>query len=245
MISVERDSGLTGGVGAREMTDAERRLADIIKTGKVIETKYGEKKSPRVKVIIGDPDDDEGHVKTGWLPLLGLRAGNGDSEWNPPEVGEVVTIMSESGEFQNGFVLPGSIYNEDNPAPGDKVGLWRKRFKDGTVIEYDRDEKKLNITGSDDTTITTKVKDATVTTKKDSVEVKVSDATHTVKASNVETRVGGSYISVTDGKIVLNAEIIVTVGKTYTGMDYDDDFIASPVQTVAKPAKRHFSKPAE
>jgi phage baseplate assembly protein V len=132
MINFGRGSA---GVGSPEVTDGERRHADAIKFGTVNEADYAR---ARVRVLIGDENDPDGHLITGWLPMPGLRAA-GDFEWHPLEVGERVAVLSESGELQNGVVLPAGIYCDDNPANGDKAGLWRKSFKDGGVVEYDRD----------------------------------------------------------------------------------------------------------
>lgn len=129
------------GVGSPEVTDSERRHADQIKYGTVKEVDY---KKARARVVIGDETDPEGHLLTGWLQFGGGRA-RGDREWNPPEVGERVMVLSESGEVQNGMVLPLGLYTDEDPANGDRAGLWRKTFKDGSVIEYDRDSGGFKI----------------------------------------------------------------------------------------------------
>jgi phage baseplate assembly protein V len=123
------------GVGHPEITDSERRHADQVKAGKVQEVDYA---NAKVRVLIGDEDDEDGHLVTGWLPMPGARARN-DREWHPLEVGERVMVLSESGELQNGVVIPAGIYSDDDPAPGNKAGLWRKLFQDGGEIQYDRD----------------------------------------------------------------------------------------------------------
>lgn len=126
------------GVGDPEMNDSERRHAGGITFGTVRQTDYSNPNNPVVRVAIGDEDDEEGHLLTGWLPMGGGRAG-GDSDWHPLEENERVAVLSESGEIQNGIVIPAGFYNEDNPAAGNKAGLWRKKFKNGAVMEYDRD----------------------------------------------------------------------------------------------------------
>lgn len=146
MFNVARDHGLTAGVGSPEITDLERRVSDIVNVGRVVEADYAK---ALVKVGIGDPDDEGGYIKTGWLPMAGGRS----DEWNPIQVGEAVSVISESGEIQNGVVSPGSIYNTDNPAPGDRGDLWRKRFADGAVLEYDQANGGLKFTSMTTTTI--------------------------------------------------------------------------------------------
>jgi phage baseplate assembly protein V len=96
--------------------------------------------------MIGDEDDDEGHLVTGWLPMPGARSKN-DSDWHPLEVGEGVVVLSPSGELAKRRRAPGGLYTDDDPAPGDKAGLWRRKFQDGGSIEYDRDSGEWLVTG--------------------------------------------------------------------------------------------------
>lgn len=138
------------GVGNPEITDSERRHAAHVMRGTVRQVRYTN--PPAVRVAIGDEDDDDGHLLTGWLPMAGGRA-SGDSDWHPLEVGEGVVVLSESGEPQNGVVIPAGFYSDDNPAPGDKAGLWRKRFMDGASIEYDRDSGAFLIDAKNSATL--------------------------------------------------------------------------------------------
>jgi phage baseplate assembly protein V len=137
MFGVLRSSARTGGVGNPEMTDVERRLEGLINYGTVVAVDYADTAKPRVRVKIGDPDDEDGHLTTAWLPLFGRRAG-GDSEWDPHEIGEAVVVLAAGGELQNGLVMPIGLFTTAHPAAGDRVGLWRKKFQDGAVLEYDR-----------------------------------------------------------------------------------------------------------
>jgi len=136
MFGALRDPARTGGVGSPDVTETERRLADVVRFGKVVEADYAH--PPRVRVGIGQEDDPEGYIVTGWLPMAGGRA-RGDTEWHPLEVGERVVVLSEGGELQTGLVLPAGFFTDEDPPPGDKPGLWRKRFANGAVVEYDRD----------------------------------------------------------------------------------------------------------
>lgn len=142
MLGALRDPSRTGGVGNPEITDAERRIADVVKTGTVVAVDYAK---ALARVGIGDADDPEGYIETGWLPFKGARACGDEGEWWPIEVGEVVEVHAEGGELQNGIIAPGSLYTTENPAPGAKAGLWRRRFKNGAVIEYDRDTGAMTL----------------------------------------------------------------------------------------------------
>lgn len=174
MFNVARDPALTGGVGSPEVTDLERRAADTVKTGRVIETDYAK---ARVRVGIGDPDDAEGYIKTGWLPMA---AGRSD-EWNPLQFGEAVVVLSESGELQNGVVIPAAINSTDNPAVGDRGDLWRKDFRDGSSIQYDLASK----------TMLTTVGGATTTLTEDRIVHKIGDATITMVDGSITLAAGG------------------------------------------------------
>lgn len=167
-----RDPARTGNVGHPEQTENERRLADIVKTGRVVETDY---ERARVRVGIGDPEDPEGYITTAWLPMAGGRS----DEWNPLQVGEAVTVLSESGELQNGVVLPGSIYNSDNPAVGNRGDLWRKDFRDGSSMEYDLGSKTMKLG--------------------------VGQATTTLTENSIVHALGGASVTITEDSIVLSA----------------------------------------
>lgn len=171
------------GVAHPDMNDSERRHADQIKFGVVAEADYA---TAKVRVKIGDEDDEEGHLVTGWLPMAGGRA-RGDSDWHPLEVGERVMVLSESGELQNGMVLPAGLYSDDDPAPGDKAGLWRKKFGDDGKIEYDRDTGEFMVEAIAKATI------------------KVGDTIAEVSDGKVLLEIAGTSVEVTDGTIKLSA----------------------------------------
>lgn len=149
-VLFERDPDVTAGVGSPEMTEAERRICDVVKVGcKVTAVDYADTAAPRVRVGIGDPDDEDGYILSGWLPIAHGRS----NEWNPLKVGEVVMVLSEAGEYQNGVVIPAAVHNTGNPAPGDRGDLYRKVFADGGMVEYDEAIGALTISGIHSVTI--------------------------------------------------------------------------------------------
>lgn len=181
------------GVAGFGASDSERRHAGAVEFGKVHEADYSK---ARVRVLIGDAEDPEGHLITGWLPMPGARARN-DFDWHPLEVGEDVAVLSASGEIQNGLVIPAGVYSDANPAPGDKAGLWRRRFQDGGLIEYDRDAGEWRVKGM--SKITLEVEQSTITVKADSIVLKVGGVQLKVSATGVSVT-GGSMSH--DGKNV-------------------------------------------
>lgn len=92
---------------------------------------------PRVRVKTGA-------LTTTWLPWLAVRAG-ADREWDPPTAGEQVLLISPSGQLGNAVVLTG-LFSDSAPANGNRAGLHRRTYSDGTVIEYDSVAHHLNAT---------------------------------------------------------------------------------------------------
>ncbi|TIH12744.1 phage baseplate assembly protein V [Marinifilum sp. JC120] len=113
-------------------SETDRRLANVIRIGTVAEADY-----PKARYRVSF-----GAAVTDWLPWLTFRAG-GDLSWWAPEVGEQVVVLAPSGETSGGIVL-GSIYSKDHPAPADRPTICRVVFKDGAVMEYDRENHVLH-----------------------------------------------------------------------------------------------------
>ena len=108
-----------------DLATLARLIENLIRFGTIAEVQM---KPPRVRV-------NTGTLTTAWLPWITLRAG-ADKEWNPPTVNEQVILFSPSGQLGNGIALTG-IFSDLNPANGDRPGLHRRTYHDGTVIEYD------------------------------------------------------------------------------------------------------------
>lgn len=109
-----------------------RMLENLIRFGTIADVQM---KPPRVRVKTGE-------LLTGWLPWLAMRAGS-DQDWDPPTIDEQVILFSPSGQLSNGIALTG-IYSTANPANGNREGLHRRTYRDGTVIEYDSVAHHLN-----------------------------------------------------------------------------------------------------
>ncbi|WP_085631278.1 phage baseplate assembly protein V [Pseudomonas sp. R16(2017)] len=115
-----------------DLATLARLLENLIRLGTIAAVKM---KPPRVQVKTGT-------LTTGWLPWIAPRAGE-DREWNPPTVDEQVILFSPSGQLGNGFVLTG-LFSDLHAANGDREGLHRITYRDGTVIEYDSVAHHLN-----------------------------------------------------------------------------------------------------
>jgi len=112
----------------------ERQMHNIALLGTVADANYA---TARVKVAIGD-------LVTGWLPWLTHRAGN-DVNWDAPEIGEQVLVLSPSGEIGNGIVVP-AIYQDAHPANGNTPDTTNRTYQDGAVVSYDRAAHHLSAT---------------------------------------------------------------------------------------------------
>ncbi|MNJ52380.1 Phage-related baseplate assembly protein [compost metagenome] len=119
------------------MTDIaalSRLLENLIRFGTIAEVQHT---PPRVKVKTGG-------IVTTWLPWLALRAG-ADQEWDPPTTDEQVLLLAPSGQLGNAIAITG-IYSDAIQANGDRPGLHRRTYRDGSVIEYDSVAHHLNAT---------------------------------------------------------------------------------------------------
>ncbi|MCW7552594.1 phage baseplate assembly protein V [Endozoicomonas gorgoniicola] len=114
-----------------ELVELARKLANLVRPGRVQAVRYD---PPAVRVEIGD-------LVTAWLPPLVARAGNNRS-WDMPEVGEQVVVLSPSGNFAQGWVLPAG-YTASNPAPSVDPDKKIYTFPDGAWLEYDRKRHHL------------------------------------------------------------------------------------------------------
>ncbi len=142
MFQLQRDDQITSGVGGREATDHARRLSNVARYGTVAEADYNGETAgfPAIRVSLQD-----GAILTDWLPWFSPRAGK-DRVWDPPEVGEVVMLLAPSGELTNGVAIPG-LFSDGN-ANGDRAGLHRRTYDDGTVVEYDRENHTFTVDAS-------------------------------------------------------------------------------------------------
>ena len=85
-------------------------------------------------------DDDE--IVSDWLPIV-VRKSQSDKENWQLEINEhVVCIMDEDC---NEGVIVGAVYSDaDAPDDEEGAGKFRKKFSDGTVIEYDKNASKYS-----------------------------------------------------------------------------------------------------
>ena len=110
----------------QDMTDAERRLSNLVMLGQVAEL---DAKKARVRVQAGP-------ILTAWLPCATVRAGL-DRTWHAPEPGEQVVLVAPGGDL-NQAVVVGSLYRDAYPPPADSADISRTEWQDGAALAYDR-----------------------------------------------------------------------------------------------------------
>jgi len=196
--------------------ELERRLSNTIRPGTVLEADYAK---ARLRVTMGDNT-------SAWLPWLTNRAGE-DRTWHAPEVGEQVIVIAPGGELSAGYVMPGGVYKNDYPANADKAEISRTTYKDGAILEYDR-ENHTHLLQLPEGSATVKVgDDAETEITPDKITAKVgSDAKTEITASKILAQIGSDAKSeITASKIthtlgssskieITSGSVTITVGGT-------------------------------
>jgi phage baseplate assembly protein V len=97
-----------------------------------VQLKYGivsDVKKGFVKVSL-----EEDEIVTDWLPVLVRKSKSQKESWQLEVQEHVICLMDE---HCNDGICIGAIPNdEDQPDPGESPGKFRKKFSDGTEIEY-------------------------------------------------------------------------------------------------------------
>jgi len=190
------------------ISELERRLSNTIRPGTVLEADYAK---ARIRVTMGDNT-------SAWLPWLTSRAGE-DRTWHAPEVGEQVIVMAPGGELSAGYVMPGGVYKNDYPANADKPEISRTTYKDGAVIEYDR-EAHSHLIQLPEGKATVKVGDDAQT------EITPDKITHSlgsgskieVTSGSVKITVGGTTLEIASGGITITGNVTQTGNYDQTGL---------------------------
>ena len=133
-----------------EIADMTKRMANLMKVGKVLEVDIA---AAKMKVQFGPASRPN---QTAWLPWMTNRAGAGVKPWSAPEVGEQVVILCPGGDPNCGIVLRGGIYQQSAAAPSAEEGTYeihipptgKFRVVCGAIaLEFSA--AGLNITGAD------------------------------------------------------------------------------------------------
>jgi phage baseplate assembly protein V len=85
---------------------------------------------------------DEDNMLTWWLQIEQPKTFGDQFVWLPDIGQEVSVIMDE--RFEAGMVI-GGFYSQNNPPPVTGSGIFHVTFKDGAIIEYNRDTHALKV----------------------------------------------------------------------------------------------------
>ncbi|HFS1363912.1 TPA: phage baseplate assembly protein V [Raoultella ornithinolytica] len=151
-----------------------RLLENIVRTGTVTEI---DEEKWRVRV-------QSGGLETTWLRWNAQRAG-AFKVWVPPSVGEQVWFLCLGGNTDVAFI-GGSLYSDDNPAPGASRNEMVVTAPDGAKFRYDAEAGALQVQG-----IKSAVIEASVIVTLDTPEV---NCTNLLRAKNLDITEGGKML---------------------------------------------------
>ncbi|HBX7939927.1 TPA: phage baseplate assembly protein V [Klebsiella pneumoniae] len=164
-----------------------RLLENVVRTGTVTEV---DEEKWRVRV-------QSGGLETTWLRWNAQRAG-AFKVWAPPSVGEQVWFLCLGGNTNAAFI-GGSLYSDDNPAPGASRKEMVVTAPDGATFRYDAEAGALQVKG-----IKSAVIEASVIVTLDTPEV---NCTNLLRAKNLDIAEGGEMrgnFTHTGGKFTSN-----------------------------------------
>ncbi|HBR1093166.1 TPA: phage baseplate assembly protein V [Klebsiella variicola] len=154
-----------------EIAELLRLLENVARTGTVTEI---DEKKWRVRV-------QSGGLETTWLRWNAQRAG-AFKVWVPPSIGEQVWFLCLGGNTDVAFI-GGSLYSEDNPAPGASRKEMVVTAPDGAKFRYDAEAGALQVRG-----IKSAVVEASVKITLDTPEV---ECTNLLTTKNLNVTEGG------------------------------------------------------
>lgn len=179
--------------------DMERRLANSIRYGKVLEINHADK-LVRIK---------SGNIETDWIKWPAGRSGAGKRRWDPPEVGEQVVMLSPGGDMKQASILPG-MYQDSHDAPSADPNEDLAEYSDGTIIGYNRSTHKLTANLQSDTSIIADRTSIKATRGEGSVEITdtfikgiVGAGSVEITDTNVKAALGSASVEVTATSITL------------------------------------------
>lgn len=149
-----------------------RLLENILRVGVVIAV---DEESWRVRV-------QSGELQTDWLRWNTTRAG-AFSIWVPPSVGEQVWLGCIGGNPETAVII-GSLYSNDNPAPGSNLKEIVLTAPDGASFRYDAEASALEAQGMK----TAHIKASASVT----LETPIVECTDHLKARTFELSEGGT-----------------------------------------------------
>ncbi len=131
-----------------EVKNLKRLLQRIVCPAEVVEV---DENFHRVRVKLLDRQS----MVTGFLPVL-VPFGKDTYAYGLPKVGDSVLVVFLPQGLEDGFVL-GSFYHLEKTPPSAGIGKFYKKFKDGTLIEYDENAHLLTVSVNGKAVVTTQL----------------------------------------------------------------------------------------
>ena len=174
-----------------QIAEEQRRHSCTVRLGRVLAVRTGD---ARARVGIGE-------ITTGWLPWLSPRAGT-DSIWHAPEKDEQVVVFSPSGDLAQGVILTG-IYSSAMPAPSSNANVRIEKYADGATVSYDRALHKRTVALPPTGTHTVSVEKARATQDREEFLFEIPPATISLKKDKIEVSVSPAKLSLEEDKILI------------------------------------------
>jgi phage baseplate assembly protein V len=182
------------------LSDLFRRVANLIRIGKIVEVD-----GAQVKVEIGK-------VKTNWLPIVSTA---GDTNcWIPISVGEQVVVLSPFGEISQSVVLRSIHYNmHDAPenkndilfnAKTDMKANGEKKFEASFENGIELKTKDTYIYVHDGN-VMLKSGNASIAVDNNQIKISSENSSITLSSSGIQLSCGASSIDMSDSSISLTS----------------------------------------
>jgi len=179
----------------RRIIELESRVNQMVRVGTVSSLDAG---AGTVRVLCPDADSLVSYS----LPVL-VHKTQDDKHYFMPDVGEHVLCVFLPIGLVQGFVV-GSFYSDKDAVPVSSPDKTHITFKDGTVLEYDRDSHILtgNVKGYVDLTVD------------EDVTIKVGGDVSAQVDGNVTAQVGGDVDATVNGSVTVQVDgnVGATVG---------------------------------
>jgi phage baseplate assembly protein V len=188
-------SARTAGVEGLSAPDMERRIANTVRFGSVMEVDH-DKRRMRVK---------SGDIETNWIPWPAGRAAAGKRRWDAPEVGEQGVLLCAGGDMRQAVFVPG-VYQDSYDSPSSDPNKDHTTYGDGTVIEYDRGSHTMlvDLTGG-----------VSITADRAHIELKIGSTTLTLTGS--QTTLVTPFLHVQSPESTFTGHVTIQGGLNVSG----------------------------
>ena len=105
-------------------------MSDIVRVGHISAVNYAD---GTAQVVYKDRDNS-------LSPFMPLWA----NEYDPPDIDTLVYVIHLPNGGTRGMIIVPPYTDGNRPVEGAE-GIWRKEFRDGSYLRYDRKEKRLDI----------------------------------------------------------------------------------------------------